>query len=508
MKKHRKLMTAVVCGLAGFSPGVTCAAARTDAVLDFSHASARVAMATDLYPSLTNLTLSAWIKTAAPPAAGSYGSIAGRGYLGGGMAGFGLYLNSTGTAAFQTRSTTLAVGAAAPYPFDGKWHHLAGVREGDTLRLYLDGEFMAGNTGAPAGMFSTGVAFGLGARHQGTSWGYFFDGAIAEVRLWDGARTQAQIREDMFRCLSGAEPGLAGYWPLSEGAGGVTDLSGAGNHGTRSNAQWSTDMTFGPMLAADNEWLGWWPATLADSRTGDTRLTASNVVSLAEITVPEGYNAFQINPAAAASALDPGAWAPADELPGRIEIPENVGRVSVYAWFTNAAADAPLRRSPAAITRFPVEAALDFRAATSPRVTMTTNLWPGLVDLTLAAWIKPVIRPVAGSPGAIAGRGYLGNTGFGLYIAGDGRVYFQTRTANTVILQPSAEYPFDGRWHHVAGVRDGNATRLYLDGSFVAETNGTHTSLFTAGIAFGLGARHQGTSWGYFFDGTIAEVQL
>ncbi len=48
---------------------------------------------------------------------------------------------------------------------------------------------------------------------------YYFDGSIAEVRLWDIARTEQQIKENMNCRLDAKEAGLVAYWKLDEEEG-------------------------------------------------------------------------------------------------------------------------------------------------------------------------------------------------------------------------------------------------------------------------------------------------
>jgi hypothetical protein len=50
-----------------------------------------------------------------------------------------------------------------------------------------------------------------------------FHGKIAEVRIWNIARTQTEIQSDMFTQLSGTETGLVGYWPFDEGSGMIVN---------------------------------------------------------------------------------------------------------------------------------------------------------------------------------------------------------------------------------------------------------------------------------------------
>lgn len=204
-------------------------------VLDFSPAEARVT--TDVtFSGLSDVTLSVWIKRLIKPT--NFEAVAGQGYLQTNN-GFGLFLNSSGNINFQTRTGSTTVTAAAPYVFDGKWHHVAGVRDGDDTILYLDGVEVARDTGALTSLTpSNSRRFGLGARDSGT-WGFNYNGLIAEVRLWDHARSQAQIQASMNQSLAGNESGLIGYWPVDDGSGTtVTDQSAGDNDGTVVSAKW------------------------------------------------------------------------------------------------------------------------------------------------------------------------------------------------------------------------------------------------------------------------------
>ncbi|NCS11951.1 MAG: hypothetical protein GPJ08_12735 [Microcystis aeruginosa G13-09] len=67
-----------------------------------------------------------------------------------------------------------------------------------------------------------------------------FAGKMDEVRIWNKARTQAEIQADMNHQLTGTESGLIGYWQFSEGTGNtVTDLSGHNNNGIINGATYT-----------------------------------------------------------------------------------------------------------------------------------------------------------------------------------------------------------------------------------------------------------------------------
>ena len=57
-------------------------------------------------------------------------------------------------------------------------------------------------------------------------------GGIAELRLWNLALGEDEVKDNMRKVLLGTERGLVGYWRLNEGPGGmVFDHSSYGNLG-------------------------------------------------------------------------------------------------------------------------------------------------------------------------------------------------------------------------------------------------------------------------------------
>jgi hypothetical protein len=134
---------------------------------------------------------------------------------------------------------------------DNTWHHLAIVLDdaADQTRLYIDG--VLADTGVqttpiPITDFSFYIANRPG--HVPAT----FDGDIDEVRLWNIARTGAELLDTMSRELTGQENGLIGYWNFNEGSGeAVDDRSGNGNDGDFVGAPvWILD---GPSLVQVSE---------------------------------------------------------------------------------------------------------------------------------------------------------------------------------------------------------------------------------------------------------------
>jgi hypothetical protein len=112
----------------------------------------------------------------------------------------------------------------------GEWFHVAVSSTSDTIRVYING-ILSGSTAAVGSPLS---GPGGGPLRVGwyRAWYDYFDGTIDELRVWNTARTQAEIQAAMFAPLHGDEAGLAGYWRFDEGAGQqIYDSSPCGNTG-------------------------------------------------------------------------------------------------------------------------------------------------------------------------------------------------------------------------------------------------------------------------------------
>ncbi|MBS1913413.1 MAG: carboxypeptidase regulatory-like domain-containing protein [Bacteroidetes bacterium] len=115
----------------------------------------------------------------------------------------------------------------------GSWFHMAAVydRTAGTVRVYLNGVLDGERTIGSVTPVSTESPVFMGAREYfGTRTpAEYFHGAIADVRLWNVARTQAQIAGAMHTRLHGDEGGLVAYWKLDEGGGSLGhDATGHG----------------------------------------------------------------------------------------------------------------------------------------------------------------------------------------------------------------------------------------------------------------------------------------
>ncbi len=114
------------------------------------------------------------------------------------------------------------------------WYHIAGVYDGSTMKIYVNGILQAEVNVQGTPTPGNGVVMNFG---DNPTWpGRFFAGTLDEIRIWNVARSEEEIRDNMSTELTGSEPGLVGYWNMNEGSGlTIADASGNGNDGTLLN---------------------------------------------------------------------------------------------------------------------------------------------------------------------------------------------------------------------------------------------------------------------------------
>ena len=101
---------------------------------------------------------------------------------------------------------------------DGKFHHIAFVKEGETLSLYVDGELEDTATDTTSANTTNDSPLFIGNR-GGSTGENFFAGEVDELRIWSKARTATEIRAARFTTLesiSGAD-GLEAYYTFDDG---------------------------------------------------------------------------------------------------------------------------------------------------------------------------------------------------------------------------------------------------------------------------------------------------
>ncbi|MDD5144693.1 MAG: LamG domain-containing protein [Candidatus Pacebacteria bacterium] len=170
------------------------------------------------------------------------------------------YVNLSGT-----NPANLSAKTALPI---GSWTHLVYVADGSYLRIYTNGKLDSNPLA-----FSSPIESSTGRLYIGSNNGerYFLQALIDDVRVYNYARTEAEIRMDYnggFAAKLGdgdydLARGLVGYWPMNEGSGYTAyDSSGIGNKGTLKNfdfnvnSGWTTGKVEGALkLDGSNDYI-------------------------------------------------------------------------------------------------------------------------------------------------------------------------------------------------------------------------------------------------------------
>lgn len=196
--------------------------------------------------TFNNFTLEMWINSSNYNQNEHYISLYQNAYLvlGGWNAGGAFTTWADGLTPIEIGSTPVNT------PAVGTWHHVAFVYDGTNQILYIDGVAVTTTATNYAVTNSATFASGLviGARYtQNTQ---FSPTSFEDVRIWNVARTPAELNANISSNLSGSEPGLVAYYRFENGPSSTTvsDLTGNGNTLTMYNME-PSDWISGPLAS-------------------------------------------------------------------------------------------------------------------------------------------------------------------------------------------------------------------------------------------------------------------
>ena len=139
------------------------------------------------------------------------------------------YFTVGNTGTWQSTTTTYRL------PATNGWIHMAGTYNGTTARCYIDGVEQGSKVASPSGNLRTNNTDPI---YLGRSYAIppqnLVTGKMDEVRIWNVARTQTQIQDNMYNHIPSPFTNLVGYWRLNESGTGQTasDETSNNNDGT------------------------------------------------------------------------------------------------------------------------------------------------------------------------------------------------------------------------------------------------------------------------------------
>lgn len=184
-------------------------------------------------------------------------------------------------------------GAVIP---NNEWTHVAGTYDGSTIKFYVNGILTETKnaTGNIDWTYSP-IDFRLGMFVDDNE-NYYFDGQIDEVKVWNTARTQTQIKDFMCKKQTGSESGLVAYYRLDDASGLIaSDLSSSNLDGNLTNMSNSDWMISGAAIgdASNHTYTNSWSGVSINlTSTNYGNLTIDSVQG-----IPDGIQVYRVDAA-------------------------------------------------------------------------------------------------------------------------------------------------------------------------------------------------------------------
>ncbi len=429
-------------------------------------------------------TLEAWIR---PTSMGDYGIV--------GWGDYGIYnsvnalrLHSNGIHHYWwNNDLSIETG-----DISGSWHHVAVTYDGTTRKMYFDGILRASdNPGSHTVPFTANLTIGKTYASE------YFYGDMDELRIWNVARTEAEITAAASMPLTGQETGLVSLYHFDESDGQFLVDQAGGNHGMAVN---------GAIGRTASGALRIFPPYSVFAVPGDQQVefTWTNSAS-PNILKYELY--FAIGKNGEPTFLDTAAVGETSRVITSVDggtTPLTNGQVYLFAV---RAVDINGRISDFGnhLEAIPTVGAGNAMALDGYYQYVNVNHNPefNFADsITISAWIKTM----DGSERYITTKSedswYLaingGNSG------NDGKVSFWLNgPSNSPGWTHSATRVDDGLWHHVAATYDGYSLKIYVDGHLSTDVPAVGT-IYTGSNYVQIAARNGGNT----FNGEIDELSF
>lgn len=176
------------------------------------------------------ITIEAWVKAASFAADNGHINCVIRKDITAGDEDFLLRFRTIEGQPYLEMSLGLDIGLVrAEYDFQpGRWYHVAATYDGNLITAFVNAKKVADQVALGEMSIDKADLF-IGKGDPDFSDGEYFHGMLDEIRLWNIARSELDIRQTMNGRLGGREKGLVAYWSFDDGT--ANDLTGNGNNG-------------------------------------------------------------------------------------------------------------------------------------------------------------------------------------------------------------------------------------------------------------------------------------
>ena len=143
---------------------------------------------------------------------------------------YGFQLDCNGSNQYRFYSD---MGSVVFAPLSTEWSHIAIVADNSTTSFYFNGDLVT----VKDWVMNEWNQIELGRNRSTAQPGNY---TLDQVIIWNSARSQTEIQQDMVQELTGDEDGLLVYWKGDAGEGDILyDHTGNANHATIYGASWS-----------------------------------------------------------------------------------------------------------------------------------------------------------------------------------------------------------------------------------------------------------------------------
>ncbi len=460
-----------------------------------------------------NFTIETWVKTTASSGVilskrntPSYGNF------------YSLVITGSGKALFEFNQSNISdynVITGNTSINDGKWHHVAIVRNATQLFIYIDGVSDATPLTINGSVNINNTAtFKMGSYDLGLNW---FTGTIDEVRLYNTNLSQANIQADMLSTSSAVPASLQAYYNFDIGAAGGNNTGFTGLHDLSGNANTGT-LTGFALTGNTSNWLESY-AMVVPTATAASSVSSSGFTANWTVPAIGTVDNYLLDVSTNASFTAPIAGSPftiTSPTTNKVITGLSAGinyyyriRADKTSVTGQGTSSSTITVTTDEITLTPPGNALNFDGI-DDYVDVNNTLGNfGTGNFTLEAWVRTTgttSQTVVAKRNATRDGNY-----FRMAITALGKASIEIDESNT------SNYTFvtgnttinDGKWHHIAGVRNGTQLQIYVDGlsDATAATINANPNINNS-FSLTLGRYLDGSIGRELFNGSMDEVRI